>query len=50
MIKGSGGNLTVANVQDFPYLLGKGMALSVGKMAYVSLSPPICPPIDLIRI
>lgn len=41
---GSGGNLTIANVVDFPYLYGKGMALSVGKMAYVSPLSPICSP------
>lgn len=42
---GAGGNITVANLADFPFLLGQGMSLAVGEMAYVSLS--ICPPIDL---
>lgn len=41
---GSGGNLTIANVVDFPYLFGKGMALSVGRMAYVSPYPLSIPP------
>jgi len=36
--KGAGGNITVANVADFPFLVGQGMSLTVGKMAYVSLS------------
>jgi len=37
--KGAGGNITVAILADFPYLVGQGMSLTVGKMAYVSLSP-----------
>ena len=37
--RGAGGNITVANLADFPFLLGQGMSLAVGKMAYVSLSP-----------
>ena len=36
--KGAGGNITVANLSDFPFLLGQGMSLTVGKMACVSLS------------
>ena len=35
---GAGGNITVANLADFPFLLGQGMSLAVGEMAYVSLS------------
>lgn len=37
---GSGGNLTIANVADFPYLYGKGMALSVGRLAPCGLASP----------
>jgi len=37
---GAGGNLTLANVVDFPYLFGKGMALSVGRMAPCGLATP----------
>lgn len=37
---GAGGNLTVANVADFPYLYGKGMALSVGRLGPCGLAPP----------
>jgi len=37
---GAGGNLTIANVVDFPYLFGKGMALSVGRMAPCGLASP----------
>jgi len=37
---GAGGNLTIANVLDFPYLFGKGMALSVGRMAPCGLASP----------
>jgi oxalate decarboxylase/phosphoglucose isomerase-like protein (cupin superfamily) len=37
---GAGGNLTIANVVDFPYLFGKGMALSVGRMAPCGLATP----------
>ena len=40
--KGAGGNITIANIADFPYLLDHGMSLAVGKLEYVSLSP-ICP-------
>lgn len=37
---GAGGNLTIANVADFPYLYGKGMALSVGRLGPCGLAPP----------
>jgi len=37
---GAGGNLTVADVSDFPYLFGKGMALSVGRLAPCGLASP----------
>lgn len=40
---GAGGNITIANLADFPYLLGHGMSLAVGQMACVSY-PSICPP------
>lgn len=35
---GAGGNITVANLADFPFLLGHGVSFAVGKMAFVSLS------------
>jgi oxalate decarboxylase/phosphoglucose isomerase-like protein (cupin superfamily) len=37
---GAGGNLTVANVADFPFLYGKGMALSVGRLGPCGLASP----------
>jgi len=37
--RGAGGNITVANLADFPFLVGQGMSLAVGNMAYVSLFP-----------
>lgn len=40
VVGGAGGNLTIANVADFPYLFGKGMALSVGRMAPCGLASP----------
>ncbi|KAF9649044.1 RmlC-like cupin, partial [Thelephora ganbajun] len=40
LVSGAGGNITVANLADFPYLLGKGMSLTVGKMAPCGLSTP----------
>lgn len=40
VVSGAGGNLTIANVADFPYLYGKGMALSVGRLGPCGLASP----------
>jgi len=37
---GAGGNITIANVADFPYLIGKGLSLTVGRMAPCGLASP----------
>ena len=49
VVGGAGGNITVANIADFPYLIKKGMSLTVGKLAYVLPPSPLSPPIDLNR-
>jgi len=47
--KGAGGNITVANLADFPFLVGQDMSLAVGNMAYASPLPYLSP-IDLIHL
>jgi len=37
---GLGGNITIANIGDFPYLIGKGMSLTYGRIAPCGLSTP----------
>ena len=41
--RGAGGNITVANLADFPFLLGQGMSLAFAQMAYVSSFPLSAP-------
>jgi len=46
--KGSGGDIIVASLADFPFLADRRISLTMGKMAYVSLSISISPPMRTI--